>query len=337
MNRQWLLTSRPEGNAGPANFTYTETALPNVGEGDILVETLYFGFDATQRSWMNDYETYVPPVALGAPMRSQAVGRVVQSRNPAFAEGDLVEGMMSWSDYAIIPADAWYPPRKLPDIDVPLSWHLGVLGVSGLTAYFGITEVARLAPGATILISAATGANGSLVGPIARECGAGLVIGIAGGPDKARWLVERQGFDAAIDYRAGRLRDQIAEHAPDGIDCFFDNVGGETLDEVLLHMRKFGSIVVCGGMAAGYGKELPPGPRHYLQIIPRSVRMQGYLFTDYVDKFQEAATRIMGWITAGKLNVAEEVVQGFDQLPINLPRLFSGKNPGKLVLKNERV
>jgi NADPH-dependent curcumin reductase CurA len=335
MNRQWLLTSRPLDAASPENFSYVETPLPQIGDGDILVRTQYFGFDASQRAWMNDVETYIPPVSLNAPMRSQAVGRVVQSRNPGFAEGDLVEGMMSWSDYAVIPADSWYAPRKLPDLGAPLSWYLGVLGVSGLTAYFGITKIARLRPGATILISAATGSNGSLAGPIARQCGAGLVIGLAGGAEKARWLVESQGFDRAIDYRGRSLREQILECAPNGLDCYLDNVGGETLDEMLLHMRRFGSIVMCGGMSAGYGAELPPGPRNVFTLISRSLRMQGYLFTDFADRFDEATQQLLGWIKDGKLNVAEEVVEGFSQLPLNLPKLFSGKNPGKLVLKND--
>ena len=333
-NRQWLLAHRPKGAVKPDDFQYAEGAMPAPGDGDILVRTLYFGYDASQRIWLTDDGGYLPPIQEGDPMRTMGIGQVVESHNPDYTAGDLVEGFMSWQDYVVVRADGWMPLRKLPAAEYPLSWNLGVFGVGGLTAYFGVTDGLQIKPGDTVVVSAASGATGSLAGGICKALGAGTVIGTAGGPQKSKWIVDKAGYDAAIDYKSEDLSERLDELCPNGVDAYFDNVGGDMLDTLLLHMAPFGRILICGAMSSGYTDVRLQGPTNYMRICTQMLTMRGILLTFYdADRLQQGALQLGQWVLEGKLHVEEHVVDGFEQAPHLLPTMFSGKEPGKLVLK----
>ena len=333
-NRQWLLAHRPEGAVKPDDFQYAEGAVPVPGDGDILVRTLYFGYDASQRIWLTDDGGYLPPIQEGDPMRTMGIGQVVESHNPDYAAGDLVEGFMSWQDYVVVRADGWMPLRKLPAAEYPLSWNLGVFGVGGLTAFFGVTDGLQIKPGDTVVVSAATGATGSLAGGICKALGAGTVIGTAGGPQKSKWIVDKAGYDAAIDYKSDDLSERLDELCPNGVDAYFDNVGGDMLDTLLLHMAPFGRILICGAMSSGYTDVRLQGPTNYMRICTQMLTMRGILLTFYdADRLQQGALQLGQWVLEGKLHVEEHVVDGFEHAPHLLPTMFSGKEPGKLILK----
>ncbi len=337
VNRQWLLRQRPEGPVSESDFEFREAPLAPLAEDEARVRVLWLSFDPAQRGWLNDVPGYVPPVQIGEAMRAGAVGQVVESRRADFAPGDFVQGTMSWQDYVTLPAsapaglDSVYPIRKV-DAAVPLSQHLGVLGLTGLTAYIGMTDVGRVSAGETVVVSGAAGATGSVAGQIAKLRGA-RVIGIAGGPDKCRWLVERCGFDAAIDYRHERVGRRLRELAPQGFDLCFDNVGGETLDAMLLNLALRGRVVICGGISGGYGTTLPPGPKYYMQLVVKSARMEGFLVLHYRDRYADALSELRGWVEAGRLAIAEDIVVGLEHAPATLRRLFEGRNLGKQLLR----
>lgn len=333
INRQWLLARRPVGDVKTSDFTYHEGEVPSLVDGDVLVRSLYFGYDASQRIWLTEHGGYMPPIQVGEAMRTMGIGRVVESRNPDYAVGDLVEGFMSWQDYVIVRADGPMPLRQLPKADYPLSWNLGVFGVGGLTAYFGVTDGLKVKPGDTVVISAATGATGSLAGGIAKALGAKKVIGIAGGAEKCRWIVEEAGYDAAIDYKSEDLDARLKELCPEGVDAYFDNVGGDMLDTLLLNMAPRGRILICGAMASGYTDVKLQGPTNYMRICTHMLTVQGILLFFYREQLAEGAAQMAKWVAEGKLKVEENVVEGFDKAPELLPTLFSGKAPGKLLLK----
>jgi NADPH-dependent curcumin reductase CurA len=333
-NRQWLLAHRPKGAVKPDDFQYAEGAVPVPGDGDILVRTLYFGYDASQRIWLTDDGGYLPPIQEGDPMRTMGIGQVVESHNPDYAAGDLVEGFMSWQDYVVVRADGWMPLRKLPPAEYPMSWNLGVFGVGGLTAYFGVIDGLHIKPGDTVVVSAATGATGSLAAGICKALGAGTVIGTAGGPQKSKWIVDKAGYDAAIDYKSEDISERLNELCPNGVDAYFDNVGGDMLDTLLLHMAPFGRILICGAMSSGYTDVRLQGPTNYMRICTQMLTMRGILLTFYdADRLQQGAQQLGQWVLEGKLYVEEHVVDGFEHAPHLLPTMFSGKEPGKLVLK----
>ncbi|MFF9808399.1 NADP-dependent oxidoreductase [Streptomyces coeruleorubidus] len=333
VNRQWLLARRPVGAVTTEDFRYAESEPPAPGEGEILVRTLYFGYDASQRIWLTDDGGYLPPIQVGEPMRTMGIGQVVASRDPAYRSGDLVEGFMSWQDYVLLRADGPMPLRILPAADYPLSWNLGVFGVGGLTAYFGVTDGLRVKPGDTVVISAATGATGSLAGAIAKMLGAKKVIGTAGGPEKARWVVEEAGYDAVIDYKNDKLDERLRELCPDGVDAYFDNVGGDMLDSLLLHMAPQGRVLICGAMSSGYTDVKVQGPGNYMRICTHQLTVRGILLFFYADRLAEGAAQLGQWVKEGRLHVEENVVEGFENAPALLPTMFSGKQPGKLLLK----
>ncbi len=333
VNRQWLLARRPEGAVKPCDFRYREGAIPTPSEGDVLLRTLYFGYDASQRIWLTEDGGYMPPIRIGEPMRAMGIGQVVESHDPAYAAGDLVEGFMSWQDYAIVRSDGPMPLRLLPKADYPLSWNLGVFGVGGLTAYFGVTDGLKVKPGDTVVVSAATGATGSLAGGIAKALGAKKVIGIAGGPEKCRWIVEKAGYDAAIDYQNENLDARLAELCPEGVDAYFDNVGGDMLDTLLLRMAPRGRVLICGAMSSGYTDVKLKGPSNYMRICTHMLTMQGILLFFYRDQLAEGAQQLGRWVAQGKLHVEENLFEGFEKAPELLPTMFSGKKPGKLLLK----
>lgn len=333
-NRQWLLRRRPTGAVSPDDFEFRESVVPQAGPGDVLVRSLYFGFDPSQRMWLTDNGGYMEPVGIGQPMRTMGIGQVVESRVEGYAPGDLVEGFLSWQDYVLARADGPMPLRKLPkDAGIPLSWHLGVFGVTGLAAYFGMTDVGQVRAGDVVVVSAASGATGSVAGQIAKAMGAKKVIGIAGGADNCQWLLEQGHYDAAIDYKREDIDARLKALAPEGVNLYFDNVGGETLDTLLMNMAWFGRIVVCGAVSSGYTSTEVAGPRNYMQLCTRSLRMQGFLLFAYADRLAEGAQALGRLVQEGKLQVVEDLEVGFEKAPLLLPTLFSGKKPGKLVLK----
>jgi NADPH-dependent curcumin reductase CurA len=334
INRQWLLARRPEGGVVVEDFRRVDGPIPEPGDGEVLVRVLYFGFDASQRIWLTDHGGYLPPIQIGEPMRTMAIGQIVTSRHPDYQVGDLVEGFMSWQDYILARADGPMPLRVLPKADFPITWNMSVLGVSGLTAYFGVTDVLKVGPGDTVFVSAATGATGSLVAAICKTMGAKTVIGSAGGPEKCRWIVEQAGYDAAIDYLNDDLDASLSRLCPDGVNVYFDNVGGDMLDSVLLHMAPMGRVLICGAMSSGYTDAEVPGPqKNFMQICVKMLRVQGILLLFYRDQLEEGAQQMAAWIREGRLHVEENIIEDFEQAPALLATMFTGKAPGKLILK----
>lgn len=334
INRQWLLARRPVGDVRPDDFRYNETAIPTIGEGEVLVRTLYFPFDASQRIYLTEHGGYMPPVQIGDAMLTNGLGQVVESRDPDYSPGDFVESFMTWQDYVVLRSGGTMPLRKLPKGDFPLTWNIGALGVSGLTAYFAMTDVLKVGPGDVVVVSAATGATGYLCAGICKALGAKTVIGIAGGPDKCRWIVDEAGFDAAIDYKNEDIDARLAELCPDGVTCYLDNVGGDMLDTLLVHMRPMGRVAICGAMSSGYTDTDVAGPaKNFMQICVKMLTVRGILLVYYRDRLEEGAMQLAQWVRDGKIKIEETIVNGFEKAPELLPTMFSGKAPGKLILK----
>lgn len=330
INRQWRLAARPEGMVGDGHFRWSEEPAPEVAaDGQLLVRTLYLSCDPTQRGWMAR-DTYLPAVAIGEVMRSFGVGRVVESRHPAYAVGQLVQGQLGWQDYALL--DGGSARLSVVPDGVPIPIAMSVLGITGLTAYFGLLEIGRPQAGETVVVSAAAGATGSVAGQIARLKGC-RVVGIAGGPDKCRWLVDEARFDAAIDYRNEEVAARLAALCPDGIDVYFDNVGGEVLDAALARLAFHGRVVVCGAIADYNRSELAPGPSHYLNLLLQRGRMEGFLVLDFLDRAGEAVAELGRWVEAGEIKVQVDIQEGLENAPRTLRRLFTGENRGKQLLK----
>jgi NADPH-dependent curcumin reductase CurA len=330
-NRQWVLRQRPTGLVEPGTFEMIESEVPALGDGQFLVRNLWLSFDPTQRGWLNDVRGYVPPVRIGEVMRAGSVGQVVESRHPGFQPGDLVQGAFGWQDWAVNDGGGMMPARKLPP-GLPPTYVLHVFGVTGLTAYFGLLDLGRPQAGETVVVSGAAGATGSVAGQIAKIKGC-KVIGIAGGRQKCEWLTQRAHFDAAIDYKSEDIGARLRELAPERVNVYFDNVGGPTLDTLLLHIAMRARIVLCGGISSGYTMELPPGPKHIMQLVIQRARMEGFLILDYADKFPAAIQEMAGWVRDGRITVEEDVQQGLENAPQTLNRLFTGQNMGKQLLK----
>lgn len=329
-NRQWRLASRPKGMVQDEDFTWTEEPVPTLEkDGQILVRNLYLSLDPTQRGWIAR-DSYMPAVPLGEVMRSGAAGRVVASRSPAFAPGDLVQGLFGWQDYAVVDT-AKRPPTRIPP-GVPLTLALGALGTTGLTAYFGLLEVGQARAGETVVVSGAAGATGSVVGQIAKIKGC-RVIGIAGGPDKCAWITGDLGFDAAVDYKHEDVGARLSELCRSGIDVYFDNVGGAILDAALARLAFHGRVVLCGAISQYNEGEPPPGPKHYLNLLIQRGRMEGFLVLDYLPRAAEAVHDLAAWIAEGKLKDRVDVQEGLENAPAALRRLFRGENTGKQLLK----
>jgi NADPH-dependent curcumin reductase CurA len=329
LNAQLRLAARPVGLPKDSDWDYVEEPAPQPEEGQILVEVEYVSLDPAMRGWMNDARSYAPPVQIGEVMRAGAVGRVIESRGSDFEVGEQVFGTFGVQRFAL--SDGAGVTRVDTGI-APAPTHLGVLGIGGLTAYFGLLDVGRPSPGQTVVVSGAAGAVGSVAGQIARIKGC-RAVGIAGGPEKCSWLLDELGFDAAIDYKQGDLRSQLREHTPDGIDVYFDNVGGETLDEALRRLARGARVVICGAIS-GYNAEKPPaGPANYMQLLVMRASMTGFLVFDYASRYEEARAELAGWLRSGELKSREDVVPGdIGDFPDVFLRLFRGENVGKLVL-----
>ena len=332
-NRQWLLKERPSGMVGPEHFEKVEGPIPtpNLDAGEVLIKTLTLGFDPAMRGWIRDERSYLPPVALGEPMRASGVGQVIKSQNPDLPEGTLVQGLLNWQDYSIGDPAGLVPPRPLPEGISP-NMALSVFGTTSLTAYFGLLDVGQPKAGETVLVSGAAGATGSVVAQIAKLKGC-RVIGIAGGEDKCRWLMESCGLDGVIDYKRENLGERLKVLCPNDVDVFFDNVGGDTLEAVIDRMADFGRIVLCGAISQ-YNAESPaPGPSNLMVLVARRIRMEGFIVLDYLNRAEEAFTELGAWIMEGKIAWREDVQEGFDNIPATLQRLYDGRNQGKQLLK----
>lgn len=332
INRQWLLAARPSGMIGPQNFKYVETPVPELRNGEVLVKNLFLSFDPTQRNWMVDRPGYLPPVAIGETMRAGSVGQVVDSQHREFSVGDLVQTTGGWQDYAVVAPDQGpLGLSKLPQ-GVSPEMMLSVLGITGLTAYFGLLEHGQPKAGETVLVSGAAGATGSIVGQIAKLKGC-RVVGIAGGPEKCQWLKDKAGFDAVIDYKNEDVNAQIAHHCPAKWDIFFDNVGGSILEAALDHLNLYSRVVLCGGIS-GYNATKPvPGPANLMNLVTNRGRMQGFIILDYLPRAMEAIQDLMAWVASGDITYQIDLQEGFENIPGTLQRLYTGQNLGKQLLK----
>ncbi|WP_225782526.1 NADP-dependent oxidoreductase [Xenophilus sp. Marseille-Q4582] len=337
-NRQFLLASRPQGAATRENFRLQESPVTEPGEGGVLVKTLMLSLDPAMRGWMNEGRSYIPPVGIGEVMRAGGVGRVVASKNPGFAEGDVVYGTLGVQDYALVAADE-VKRSGLAKIDLKAgtaSQWLNVLGMPGMTGYFGLLDVGLAKAGDTVVVSGAAGAVGQTVGQLAKIKGC-RAIGIAGGPAKCEWVVKELGFDACIDYKAGpqAVREGLKEHAPKGVDVYFDNVGGEILDTVMAKLARKARIVICGAISQYNNANSMPaaGPKNYLSLLVNRARMEGMVVFDYADRYHIAIAEMAGYLKDGRMKSREDVVQGLENFPEALGKLFSGENFGKLVLE----
>jgi len=329
INRQLRLKTRPEGLVSRDNFELVEQAVPELEDGEVLVRVLYLSMDPTNRVWMRDIPQYLPPVAIGEVMRALGLGRVVASRSAHYAEGDLVQGVTGWQDYLVLHEDAKGYVRLPADPGIPLPTLLGAAGMSGVTAYYGLTDIAPVQAGETLVVSAAAGSVGSIAGQIGRIMGA-RVVGIAGGADKCRHLVDHLGFDAAVDYKSADFKQQLKAVTPDGVHVNFENVGGEVMRAVLSRMVIGGRVALCG-MISGYNSAERPGD-DFSPVIMKRLSVRGFLVLDYT-RTREAVGAITGWIREGKLKTEETVAEGLENAPVVLNRLFDGSHRGKLVLR----
>ncbi|MBK79813.1 MAG: NADP-dependent oxidoreductase [Gammaproteobacteria bacterium] len=332
VNRQFLLAARPQGMVKESDFQYHEAPVPEPDDGQVLIRTRYISLDPSMRGQMENRADYVAPLEIGDVMRAGAVGEVVRSRHPGIAEGTLVTGALGMQDYAL--SDGRQPPLRRFPADVDPTQALGVLGNTGMTAYFGLLELGRPRFGDTMVVSGAAGATGSIAGQIARIHGC-RVIGIAGSAEKCRWLTDELRFDAAIDYRSDDVGAALDTHCPDGIDIYFDNVGGDILDLCLERIATSARVVVCGGISRYNATGPLPGPKNYFNLVFRRARMEGFIVLDYAPRFDEATRQMRAWIEAGRLTQQATVVDGFAELPRALIRLFEGFNTGKLMVRND--
>jgi hypothetical protein len=329
-NRQVRLAARPSGLPKRSDWELTEEELPAPAAGQLLVAISHISLDPAMRGWMNAGASYIEPVQIGDVMRAAAVGQVLASEHPGFAPGDDVAGTFGVQEFAL--SDGRGVMKIDPSL-APAPTYLGTLGLSGMTAYFGLLDVGRLKDGDTVVVSAAAGAVGSIVGQIAKIKGA-RVIGIAGGETKCGWLVDELGFDAAIDYKSQHVARELRASAPDGVDVYFDNVGGEILDAVLTNLARGARVVICGAVSQYNSSDGVRGPSNYLALLVARASMTGMVVFDYASRFGEAASEITSWLADGRLVSREDIVEGgVDAFPETLLKLFSGENLGKLVLR----
>jgi NADPH-dependent curcumin reductase CurA len=328
-NRQYRLAARPVGLPKKSNWNFTTENVAEPADGQVLVKVLQLSLDPAMRGWMNEGRSYIPPVGIGEVMRAGGVGKVIASKNPGFALGDHVSGTFGVQEYCVVDA------RYLAKIDLRLGtlpqW-LNVLGMPGMTGYFGLLEVGQPKAGETVVVSGAAGAVGQTVGQVAKIKGC-LAVGIAGGRSKCDFVVNELHYDACIDYKGADVKDGLKQHCPKGVDVYFDNVGGEILDTVLTRINRGARIVICGAISQ-YNNTAPvKGPSNYLSLLVNRARMQGMVVFDYAERYALAVKDIGQWMREGKFVSREDVVSGIENFPETLNKLFSGENFGKLVLK----
>jgi NADPH-dependent curcumin reductase len=329
INHQFRLAARPVGLPKRSDFNYTDEPVGDPGSGQILVKNLYISLDPAMRGWMNEGRSYIPPVGIGDVMRAGAVGRVIASQNPGFGVGDHVVGMFGVQEYALSDGKG---VNKVDPRLAPLPVFLGTLGMPGLTAYFGLLEVGAVKAGDTVVVSGAAGAVGMSVGQIARIKGA-RALGLGGSPEKCEYVVKELGFDACINYKTEDVKAALRQHCPNGINVYFDNVGGEILDAALAQLARGARVVICGAISQYNSTSGVKGPQNYLSLLVNSARMEGFVVFNYAARYAEALREMAGWRAAGKLKSREDIVSGLETFPETLLKLFTGENFGKLVLK----
>jgi NADPH-dependent curcumin reductase CurA len=330
MNKQLKFVKRPTGEADESTWSLEINPIPELQDGEILVKQHYVSLDPAMRGWMNDSKSYIEPMAIGSVMRAGAVGEVVAVKNhPKFKVGDCVAGFGGVQQYEVTDGKS---SRMIDPNLAPLPTYLSTLGMTGMTAYFGILEVGKIKKGDIVVVSGAAGAVGSIVGQIAKIKGC-RVIGIAGGLDKCKYILEELDFDAAIDYKNEDVKNRLKEECPEGLDVYFDNVGGEILDIALSRLRMHARIVICGAISQYNNKTAVKGPSNYLSLLVNRATMQGMVVFDYAQRYGEAAREMGAWLAEGRLKSKEDIYEGIENFPQTYRRLFTGEKLGKLVLK----
>jgi NADPH-dependent curcumin reductase len=334
INHQVRLAKRPVGTPTRDNWAFTSEPVQEPAAGGVLVKTLALSLDPAMRGWMNDAKSYIPPVGIDEVMRAGGIGKVIASQNPKYAVGDLVSAGLGVQEYLLVPEDQIKRSGMFkidPRMGTITQW-LNVLGMPGMTGYFGLLDVGQPRPGDTVVVSGAAGAVGQTVGQLAKIKGC-RVVGIAGGRAKCDWVVNELGFDACIDYKAGDVKAALKEHCPKGVDIYFDNVGGDILDAVLARLARGARIIICGAISQ-YNNTTPvQGPKNYLSLLVNRARMEGIVVFDYADRFPIAVAELAGYLKDGRMKSREDVVQGLETFPEALVKLFTGENFGKLVLQ----
>jgi NADPH-dependent curcumin reductase CurA len=329
-NRRIVLAQRPSGLVNDETTRLEIDQVPDLKDGEALVKVRYLSIDPTIRTWMDDVPSYLPPIQIDEVIRSGGVGEVVESRSDAYQPGQMVFGMTGWQDYVIVDA-AERSMQVLPH-GVSPGIAIGILGVTGMTAYFGVTDVGQIKDGDVVVVSGAAGATGSAAGQIARIKGAQKVVGIAGGAEKCAYIVDELGFDEAIDYKNENVAARLRQACPNGIDLYFDNVGGSILNDCLANIAMRGRVVLCGAISSYNSDGPPPGPSNYLTLLVNRGRMEGFIILDYLDRFPAAQTEMAGWLAEGKIKSSEHIVEGLEKAPEALNLLFSGGNTGKVIV-----
>jgi NADPH-dependent curcumin reductase CurA len=329
-NRRLVLAERPTGMVNEHTVRLEESDIPEPGADEALARVRYLSIDPTIRTWMDDAPGYLPPIAIDEVVRGGGIAEIVKSNSEQYKAGDLVFGFTGWQEYVIASQATGY--QSLPD-GVPPTLALSLFGITGMTAYFGLIDVGRVKEGDVVVVSGAAGATGSTVGQIAKIKGAAKVIGIAGGPQKCAWIVDELGFDEAIDYKNENVAARLREAAPDGLDLYFDNVGGEILDACLAQLALRGRVVLCGAISTYNDRSATTGPVNYRNLIVKRARMEGFLILDYFDRLDEARAEVAAWLAEGKITSSEHIVEGLEHAPGALNLLFTGGNSGKVIVE----
>jgi NADPH-dependent curcumin reductase CurA len=329
-NRQVRLKARPTGIPQAEHFEIVDAVLPVLRDGQILVRNLYLSVEPAMRGWVNAAANYSEPVAIGAVMRALAAGRVEQSKHPDYRVGDRVCGWFGWQDYAAV--EGSQVERKVVDADLPLTTSLGVLGLNGVTAYFGLLDVGQPRRNETVVVSTAAGSVGSCVGQIAKLKGC-RTVGIAGGAQKTALCTDVFGYDAAIDYKSADLDAALAKHCPGGVDVYFDNTAGPISDTVMKHLRTHARVVICGTASIASWDPLPTGPRVERHLLIKRARVQGFVVLDYLARYAEALAELAAWVRAGKIRYREDILEGIEQAPDSIAGLYRGDNLGKRLIR----
>jgi NADPH-dependent curcumin reductase len=329
-NHQVRLAARPVGLPKPSDWQYTEEPVAEPGEGEVLVRVQLISLDPAMRGWMNDARSYIAPVGIGEVMRALVAGEVLVSNHPELAVGDRVTGPLGVQEYAVVHGNV---VTKVDTSLAPLPVYMSTLGMTGMTAYFGLLDIGKPQPGETVVVSGAAGAVGGVTGQLAKLHGC-HTVGIAGGEEKCSYVLEELGFDAAIDYKTQDVAHGLHEHCPQGIDVYFDNVGGEILDAALAQLARRARVIVCGAISQYNATGPVAGPSNYLSLLVNHASMTGFVVFDYADRYAEGLREMAGWFAEGKLTSREDIAEGgVEKFPETLLRLFEGKNTGKLILK----
>ena len=330
INRQVRLKSRPVGIPEAEHFEIVNVPIPECGDNEVLVRNIYLSVDPAMRGWVSDVMSYLEPVRVGAVMRALAVGRVEVSNHPDFLPGEFVTGMFGWQDYASV--EAKVIQRKVTETDLPISTSLGVLGLNGRTAYFGLLEIGQPKTGETVVVSTAAGAVGSCVGQIAKIKGC-RTVGIAGGPEKVRICRDEFRYDTAVDYKAGDFKSALAAACPEGVDIYYDNTDGRISDEVLKHLSVGARVVLCGTASVAKWDPVPEGPRVQRYLLVKRARMQGFIVLDYAERYAEALQQLTQWVREGLIRYREDILEGIEQAPGSIAGLYRGENFGKRLIR----